>query len=130
MLERQEGRKIKTQESEYSLRSTKAIVPFCCSTGNRLLLPSAVLLQVLSEVDEQFTCPHLQSMFFLKIKIPSGRIRLRFIFRNYRRRGRYFSLFTWFSWRCKQLQDLWKVPLWSPAPPSSFFTNWRLQPDH
>lgn len=91
----------------------------CSKCYQRLMITTA----------EQFTCLHLQSAVFLHIKRSFDRIRLPFTLRNYQRE-RYFSLLTWFSQRWKQLQDLWNVLAWSPAPSPSFFTNQRLQPDH
>lgn len=73
---------------------------------------------------ERFPCLHLQSMFFSDMKRSPVRLRLLFRFRNYHRRGRYFSLLTRFSYM--GLQDLRKVPPWSHLPASSQIRDYNL----
>jgi len=52
MLNRKSSRKKKKDSQVRTQVELGNHTFFCCSTGDRLLLPSAVLLQVLSEVDD------------------------------------------------------------------------------
>lgn len=56
---KEEKARLKSQNTALGLPRPSYL--FCCSTGVRLLLPSAVLLQVLSEVDDHNSRVYLSS---------------------------------------------------------------------